>query len=428
MGKELSADLDYICYAGANMQNLSNYFYNAAGAVSGKPDTLYGNLPQLINIYSVKLDYIHPLKEGAKLEAGIKAAFVKTDANAMYDSLINNRLFPDVGRSNHFVYDERISAAYVNYIHPLSKKLNGQFGMRFENTLAHGKQLTTGENFTFHYSQIFPTAFLVYKANDKNTWTMSYGHRIRRPDYESLNPFVKFLDRYTFEQGNPNLRPQFSHNFELSHSFKSFITTTLNYTETSNVIQTVMKQDESTSQTIAKQENIADQRQYGVAVNVFKQVKALTVNFYVNVYNNKFSGILNNSFVSIAATTAAFNTSASYKFNSGITTEVNVFYRTAGVEGIFRIGALGAVNVGASMPLFKSKATIRLSVRDIFWTQNVNGYSRFGTINAAFQLIQDSRTIGLNFSYRISKGKLSSSKRKVGGAGEEQSRVKGNDN
>lgn len=427
-GKELTADLDYIYYAGANTQNLSNYFYNASGAITGKPDTLYGNLPQLINIYSAKVDYTHPLKKGAKLEAGIKAAYVETDANAVYDSLINKRLVPDVGRSNHFVYDERISAAYLNYSRPLSKKLNGQFGLRLENTLAHGNQLTTGEKFTLSYTQLFPTAYLSYKANEKNTWTMNYGRRIRRPDYESLNPFVKFLDRYTFEQGNPNLLPQFSHNVELSHSFNSFITTTLNYTNTNNIIQMVMKQDETTSQTIAKQENIANQRQYGVAVNVFKQLKAFTGNLYVNVYNNKFSGLINNSFVTIAATTAAFNTSASYKFKSGITTEINGFYRTSGVEGIFRIGALGAVNLGASMPLLKNKATIRLSIRDIFWTQKVNGYSRFGTINAAFQLVPDSRTIGLNFSYRLSKGKLSSNKRKAGGAGDEQNRVKGSEN
>jgi iron complex outermembrane recepter protein len=427
-GKELTADLDYVYYAGANAQNLSNYFYNPSGVVTGKPDTLYGNLPQLISIYSAKADYIHPLRKGGKLEAGAKAAYVKTNANALYDSLINNKLIADVGRSNHFVYDERISAAYVSYSQPLSKKLNGQLGLRFENTLAHGNQLTTGERFTLNYTQLFPTAYLSYKANEKNTWTMNYGRRIRRPDYESLNPFVKFLDRYTFEQGNPNLRPQFSHNVELSHSFNSFITTTLNYTKTTNIIQMVIEQNENTNQTFGKQTNIANQRQYGIAVNIFKQANKFTGNLYVNIYNNEFSGVINNSYTTIGATTAIFNTSTSYKFKNGIITEVNGFYRTAGVEGIFRISALGAVNFGASIPLLKNKATLRLSVRDFFWTQKAFGKVRFGTIDTKFQMIPDSRTIGLNFSYRLSKGKLTTGKRKAGGAGDEQNRVKGSDN
>jgi len=427
-GKELTSDLDYIYYAGTNAQNLSNYFYNASGAITGKPDTLYGNLPQLINIYSAKVDYVHPLKKGAKLEAGIKAAYVKTDANAGYDSLINKRLVPDVGRSNHFVYDERISAVYISYSHIVSEKISSQLGLRIENTVANGSQLTTGEKFKFGYTQVFPTAYLSYKANEKNTWTINYGRRIRRPDYESLNPFVKFLDRYTFEQGNPNLRPQFSHNIELSHSFKSFITTTLNYTKTSNVIQMVMKQNESTNQTFAKQENIASQQQYGLAITILKQMKAFTGNLYINIYNNEFSGLLNNEFITIGATTAVFNTSLSYKCKNGIATEINAFYRTPGVEGIFRINALGGVNVGASMPVLKNKGTLRVSVRDIFWTQKANGYVRFGTIDTKFQQIPDSRTIGLNFSYRISKGKLNNNKRKVSGANDELNRVKGSDN
>jgi iron complex outermembrane receptor protein len=427
-GKELTADIDNIYYGGDNRQKLSNYFYNGSGTPAGKSDTLYGDLPQGINIYSGKLDYMHQLKKAAKLEVGVKIAYVKTDANAMYDSLVNNQRVPDIGRTNHFIYDERISATYLNYSRPLSKKINSQFGLRLENTLAHGKQLTTGEKFRLSYTQLFPTAYFSYNPNQKNTLTMNYGRRIRRPDYESLNPFVKFLDRYTFEQGNPNLRPQFSHNIELSHSFKSFITTTLNYTKTNNIIQMVMEQNENTNQTFAKQENIASQRQYGISVNLFKQLKNFNSNLYVNVYNNEFSGLVNNSFITLGATTAVFNTSASYKFKNGITTEVNGFYRTAGVEGVFRTSALGAVNLGASIPLLKNKATVRLSVRDIFWTQKITGYSRFGNINAAFNIVPDSRTVSLSCSYRLSRGKSGNSKRKPGGAGDEQIRVKSNEN
>ena len=427
-GKELTAELDYLNYSADNTQNLSNYFYDASGAVNGRPDTLYGNLPQQISIYSAKADFVLPLKKGAKLEAGIKAAFVETDANAVYDSLINKILIRDVGRSNHFIYDERIAAAYVSYGRPITKKITGQFGLRVENTLAHGNQITTNEKFRLNYTQLFPTAYLSYAVNKKHNWSVNYGRRLRRPDYASLNPFATFLDRYTFTQGNPNLRPQFSHNMELSHTFKSFLTTTINYTKTNNIIQTVLEQNEQTNQTFGKEQNIANQRQYGISVSAFKQFKKVSGNIYVNLYNNEFKGLVNNTLVTMGATTAMFNASASYKFKNGIVAELNGFCRTAGVEGIFSIQALGGVNVGASMPMFKNKATLRLSARDIFWTQKVNGYSRFGTVDAAFNILPDSRTVGLTFGYRFTKGKLNNNKRKVGGAADEQSRVKGIDN
>lgn len=435
-GRELTADLDYIYYNAANTQNLSNYYFNAAGQPNRKADTLLGNLPMLIHIYSAKADYIHPLKKGARLEAGAKIAYVQSDANAVYDTINNGVLMRDFGRSNHFIYKEQINAAYVTYSRPFTKKLSAQLGLRLENTSAQGNSkgkvfrnsswVDFDTTFTLNYTQLFPTAYLQYNASEQHSWVLNYGRRIRRPDYESLNPFVEFLDIYTFEQGNPNLRPQFSHNVELSHTYKSFLTTTLNYTNTNNIIQQVLEQNTERQETFVKQANIANQRQWGVAVSAYKQIKSWGGNVYVNVFHNQFEGEINGAPVSLAATTAVFSGSLSYKFKKGISTDLNGFYRTAGFEGVFNIRPLGAVSWGMSVPVLKTKGTIRLSVRDIFWTQRPAGKIQYADVNAAFRNINDSRTAGISFTYRFSKGKANGNgKRKTSGAGEEQNRVKG---
>ena len=80
----------------------------------------------MIKIYSGKVDYVQPLKNGARFEAGLKTSFVKTDNNAVYDTTDNGTLVRDLNRSNHFVYEENINAAYVNMSGPLSKKFNAQ--------------------------------------------------------------------------------------------------------------------------------------------------------------------------------------------------------------------------------------------------------------------------------------------------------------
>ena len=228
-GKELTADVDYLNYNVSSSQNLMNRYFDPSGAPTIVPDNLLGSLPQLIRIYSGKADYIHPLKNGAKFEAGVKISFVETDNNAVYDTLRNGMMILDSARSNHFVYTENINAAYVNYSKQLNKKWSTQLGLRLENTTARGNSkglafsnmfnqfMPFDSTFTFNYTQLFPTAYIQYAANENNSFDLNYGRRIRRPDYENLNPFVEFLDRYTFEQGNPNLRPQFSHNIELSH-------------------------------------------------------------------------------------------------------------------------------------------------------------------------------------------------------------------
>jgi hypothetical protein len=62
-GREVTFDADYLKYNSSNNQALSNAYFNQAGFPSAKPDTLLGYLPQVINIYSAKIDFSQPLKK-----------------------------------------------------------------------------------------------------------------------------------------------------------------------------------------------------------------------------------------------------------------------------------------------------------------------------------------------------------------------------
>ena len=423
-GSEITFDADYIKYKSSNNQNLSNAYYNQFGVPTIKPDSLLGFLPQQIEIYSAKIDFIHPLKKGAKLEAGLKSSYVSTDANAVYDSLINGKRINDIGRSNHFIYKENINAAYVNFSKPFGEKFSIQLGLRAEQTVAKGNQITTNIQFNRNYIQLFPTAYFQYNANKNNSFVLNYGKRIRRPDYESLNPFVEFLDRYTFQQGNPYLIPEFSHNVEISHTFKSFLTTTLNYTNTTDIIQDVLIQNNAANETFIKKENIANQKQFGIAINASNQyTKWWSGNIYVNVFHNEFSGIISGDAVKQNATTALLNVSQQFKFNKGWSAELSGFYRTKALEGLFVIEPFGVMNIGVGKQILKNKGSVRLNVRDIFWSQKIKGIVKYGSIDANFRQFNDNRIVNVSFTYRFSKGKAVTSQRKRGGADDEQSRV-----
>ena len=264
----------------------------------------------------------------------------------------------------------------------------------------------------------------MYTANEKNSFGLNYGRRINRPNYEDLNPFLEFLDRYTYEKGNPNLRPQFSHNIELSHTYKGFITTTLNYTNTTDIINEVLEQFPDKNETAIKKENIAKQQQFGIAVNAGGEInKWWSANLYANVYNNKFEGIINGGFETISASTGQFNLSNQFKFGKTWGAELSGIYRTPGIDGVFRIGGFGMMNLGVSRQVLKGKGALRFSVRDVLWSQKIGGTIKYGNIDAAFQQVRDSRVFSLNFTYRFNKGKVNSQKRKTGGAGDEQDRI-----
>lgn len=437
-GQELTADLDLIQYKATSVQPLTSTYFDNAGNQLKAPDVLNGTLPTNIKIYSGKVDYTLPLKKDAKFEAGIKTSFVNTDNNARYDSVKTGYSVLDSARSNHFIYDENINAAYVNYSRPLGKKWTAQLGLRVENTNSNGiskgytfnKTLNkfeyTETKFKRSYTQLFPTVYLQYTANEKNQFVINYGRRIERPDYQDMNPFVHFLDRYTFEQGNPNLSAQFAHNIELSHTYKGFLTSTVNYTKTTDIIQMVLEQNDVTNETFVKKANIASSEQFGLAMTANKSItKWLSGNIYANVYNNHFKGVVGVEPISLGITSYMVQLQTQLKFNKGWAAELSGFYRSKGLEGVIFIKPIAQFNAGVSKQVLKNQGSLRLNIRDIFAGSVFKGYSRYGTVDANFKNVNDSRAVSLTFTYRFNKGKLkASSGKRSSGASDEQNRVK----
>ncbi len=422
-GTEITSDIDFLSYSSATDQFMVNAYTDAAGSSFRKADTLQGYLPQSIQVYSGRVDYSHPMKKKAKLEAGIKTGIVRTDNDANYDSIQYGRIVHDFNRSNHFIYEENINAAYLNYSAPLSKKISAQFGLRLENTNSKGKQLTTGENFERNYTQLFPTAYFQYKANEKNNFGANFGRRVRRPNYQSLNPFIRFIDRYTYSQGNPNLKPSLSNNIELSHSWRNQITTTLNYTSTKDMIEGVIEQKGQEAYT--KPANIASLEQVGLAISANNPVtKWWTSIMNLNIFNNRYKGVVSNAPVDFSATSFVITGTQQFKLNKTLTAEINGRFRNGWLDGVIRAKPVGFVGAGFGQQLLKNRGTLRLTVRDIFYTQKFRGQSKYGNVDFDLEQIAETRVVSLGFSYRFSKGKkIAPIKRTSGSANEEQERI-----
>lgn len=422
-GRELSSDIDFLTYGSTTDQFMVNSYKDAAGNAFQKADTLLGDLPQDIKVYSGKIDYLHPLKKGARFEAGIKSSIVRTDNNAAYDSIQYGNIVHDFNRSNHFIYEENINAAYVNLSTPLSKKWSAQFGLRLENTAAKGKQVTTGETFNRQYTQLFPTAFFQYKANDKNVFGANFGRRIRRPNYGSLNPFIRFIDRYTYTQGNPKLKPALSNNIELSHTWRNQITTTLNYTATTDIIDDVIEQ--KGQEAYKAPANIASLHQYGVAVNANNPItKWWTSTISFNAFNNRYKGVASSTPIERSQTSFTITATQQFKLSKTLTGELNGRFRSGWLDGIMKAKAVGYMGAGLSQQIMKGNGNLRLTVRDIFHSQIFRADSRYGNVDFNFQQSGETRVVSLGFTYRFSKGKkIAPVKRTTGSAGDEQERI-----
>jgi iron complex outermembrane recepter protein len=399
-GRELTVDLDYITYDNVSDMLLSTDFFDGSGQPMGNELQLRGNLPAHIKIYSVKSDYTHPFKKGGRFEAGAKSSFVKNDNMVDYVRWDGAKWVNDT-RSNHFIYDENINAIYVN-ANKQVKKWSFQGGLRLENTIAKGYQVTNDSSFKRDFTNLFPSAFISYELNKSNQLTVSYSRRITRPNYQDLNPFIYFLDSLSYRKGNPFLLPQFTHNIELSHSFKGRLITTLNYNSTNNVISQILKPDGDI--VFLTSDNVAHFRNIGISLTApIPVTKWWNLNLFTNIYNNHYKGIYDNKPLDIAYTSFMVNMTQTFTLKKGYVLEINGFYRAKGVDQLSINDPMYVVNFGGQKQVLKGKGTVRLNLRDPFWIQRYKGKTQYDIVDTRVRNRWDNRQVTASFTYRFGK-------------------------
>jgi|SRR6218665_603468 len=424
-GKELSPDLDYIRYNSELNQYTDNQVRYPNDPVSQY--LLRAILPTNIDIYTAKVDYTHPLGKETKFETGVKTSLVKTDNNAPYETWdhAQDKWVDDV-RKDHFAYDEQISAVYINFSKQV-KKWGFQTGLRGEHTHSTGKQVLIGKSISRDYFQVFPTAYISYSMNDKNQFGLNYGRRINRPNYQDMNPFQRFLDLYTYNQGNPYLTPQFTNNIELSHIFAGRLNTTLNYTYTTDIINDILKQNDETKVTFQTKENVASSRNIGISISYNAPLtKWWTISLYGNAFNNMYKGLVNNVILKTDVNAYFFNFNNQFKFAKTWGAEVSGWYQSKTLyTSMFILDPIYVISFGASKQILKNKGSLKLSVIDPFRLQRSDVNINHSNIDMRVYNTWDNRRVGLTFTYRFSKGQTVQQRKQSGSSQDEQRRIGG---
>jgi len=427
VGRELTFDLDYIRDQSNSNQLFVNNTFLPDGTLTNST-ALSDNLPATINIYSAKTDYTHPLKGKAKIEAGVKSSYVNTDNAANYFNVVNGVSTIDYNNTNRFLYKENINAAYINFNKNFGR-FSIQTGVRVENTNGDGHQLGNAEkadsSFINHYTNLFPTAYLSYNLDTAghNVMVASYGRRIGRPNYGSLNPFTFFVDEFTYFSGNPFLRPQFTDNYKLAYSFRSLFTLALAYNYTTDV------QGETIHRTgdvfISTQGNIGQQKTLDFSVNTnFQPAKWWTVNLYAEVYQNTYQGAFYTGYLNQSKVTVSGNGNNQFTISPTWSAELSGFFDTGGAYGQFVTLPKGMLNAAIQKKILNNKGSIKLTMQNI-----LQSFSPSGTITnivdatATFHNTLDTRVATLAFTYSFGKSTNTPKKRETGGADSEQGRA-----
>ncbi len=423
-GRELLVNIDYANYHSKGYQNILINYYNLDGTSAGSPVNYYGYLPGNLSIYSFKADYDGELGKNSKLETGIKSSYVTTDNSVMVYDGTDASAPVDTTQSNHFIYSENINAGYLTYTKNIHKA-SVELGMRTEQTIANGDQVTTGQTFAHNIIQLFPNISINDSLTKDNQLGLSASRRIDRPTYDQLNPFRIYVNPTFYLQGNPYLIPQSAYSLQLSDTYKDDYSLSLTYTHTTNAIETVIFPIPG-DQNIVQQteENLATYDYYGASLSIVHQfAKWWDINASADAYLSHYEATLSNS----PLNTNRFLFDAfgmnNFTLNKKLSAEVTASYNSGYDLGYLYIQGSWWAAVGVKMSILKSKGTLKLNANDIFWTNTTRGTTTFNTFNQAVFVRRDTRYVGVSFTYSFGRSPSSQSMHSKGGAEEEKKRA-----
>ncbi|MVN20222.1 outer membrane beta-barrel family protein [Mucilaginibacter arboris] len=421
-GQELGIDLDYSKFNNNNIAQYTTDFFLSNGDSQRGSLLLRNQTPSEISIKTIKADYTKSFKKIVKLEAGFKLSDVKTDNDLQAQKLAGNSGYVnDTSRTNRFIYDEKISAGYVNLSRNF-KKLSVQLGLRAENTSSNGNLITKNQVVNRNYLDFFPSLFLHESLSAKHDLGFSYSRRIDRPSYDNLNPFVYYLDQYTYSQGNPFLKPQYTQSFELNYSYNKTVNVSMGYSHTKDVMtEVILTVNKASYETHL---NLQSQDSYNVNINTpFTFAKWWTGNVNLNGF---YLGFKSDSLLggNLNKGRAAFQLKALQTFTVGKTlkAELSSNYQSALVYGLFYIKPQYSVDAGVSRSFFSKKANVKFSVSDIFNTRRNDLTSNYQNTVLDIRQKGETRVARLTLSYNFGNSKLAV-RRHNSGADAEKNRV-----
>jgi iron complex outermembrane recepter protein len=425
-GKEVTVNFDYLKFTNTPQQTLESNFYLPADSLI-KQSTFITRLPFNALIYSASADYSDSVFRKIKFETGIQTIYSKRSNSSNYFTALAGTQSPDEYLTNRFRYRENIQSAYIN-LQGKYKRLSAQTGLRVErtegNALQYAMRLKPDTAFSVEYTNLFPTVYLMYKADSSgnNTISFSAGKRIERPGYYDLNPSSFYFDRNTSNRGNSLLQPAFTTNLELQYIYKGKFITGINYSNIKGYIARAYKQvGDAFIFTLA---NI--RRFTTINLNVTWQPDIThwwNLNLYQELtgygYNGNIDGNKYNADIEKQLTyyLRAYNR---FKFSEGWSADLTTIYRTKVFFWQASVRSIWQMHAGIQKKL-NDKATLSFAARDIFhsWKLKRDIVIPYGQVH--YHLEFDTQRIDLTFSYRF--GRTAGNKERKTGIESEAGRV-----
>lgn len=372
------------------------------------------------DLLTLNLDYVNPLSETSKLELGAEVRTTRSENHYQTDNALNPN------QESKYNYDMDIYSAYATFGQNF-EKFSYQLGARFESFSVEAR-LADEVIYEDDYFTLYPSAFVSYSLNDKNSLQMSYSRRVDRPNLNQTKPIREFATPTVTGLGNPELAPQFTNSIELNYTRrleKGTVTAGVFYRNIQDEINRTFYSDEQTENPndfIMSYANFDDNSAYGFEISAnYRPTKwwdlqpaidfsSISQKGIIQVYNPETD---TSDFQMVEVDANAFNAriNNNFKVTKSLTLTLFGFYRGA-VDGVQNHSKeMYKIDSGARYSMLDNKLTFSLRFNDMFNTLRY----RFTSTNpfaANGEFTWESRTVYFGINYMFGGGKNRSLQRK----------------
>lgn len=401
-GSEWDTKLSYTLTANNSFQDYRNMgMGNQALTLSGDGENI-----QRGHFVQFRSDLTYSLPWSVNLETGVSTTYQDYNSDASFNLTMNGSTMDDPRRTNAFNYQENISAVYLQASRNLGWNVLLKTGVRMEHTLMKGNQTIPADtSFVVDRADWFPYLYLsrpVFALGEIDLRAfLIYRRSITRPGYQSLNPFVNYIDEFLFELGNPALKPQFSDNIEANISFNEWPVFAVGRNYTRDIFSNVVYRDPLNEQIILRTyDNLGQSRE-----TYFRGIAGIPPGgrYFFGVgaqYNyNEYDGFYDGEPFSFNRGSWRFFTFHMLRLGPETRLTLSGFMMTRGQMNFYELNTFGMLNLGLNQTFLNKRLTVTLNARDLLRTMVTEFELNQGGIQTWGSRYADNQRFGVNIRY-----------------------------
>jgi outer membrane receptor protein involved in Fe transport len=414
--KDEKGSIDWNAYQSLGTSENAGYYqqyYTIPDTASSLDQRLFNN--EKNNITTLQVDMVRTINGKWRTESGLKMIHRNMGVDTHSDSRNAEGAYQqDTLAFFNYEYTERIYSAYGILARAVNK-WKYQVGVRLEQSYQEPNLISKNESYLNQYFNVFPSAHVRYQVVKDGEFSLGYSKRINRPSADNLNPFTSYADPYNLRRGNPALRPEYIHSFDLGFEYvkkKWSVTASFYQRYSFEVIQRVklFYPDGTSAGTLA---NIDNSRSTGGELILqFKPLpnwrNTLSANGNYIVYQDDNTSV---NFNRQGFVWGMKYSTAVDLWKKTLTLQINGRYSAPSVTAQGRMQPRGSVEFSAEKTFKEGKWGVGMRVSDIFNTQGFNFVVEQQTITQSSEFKWLTRRFYVSLRYKFGRNDFTDRKK-----------------